>query len=80
MQRREINDCGVQEMHKLYHGHNFRGYTSYVILNSLCTCGSSIESTSHSLFYSPIFDEKRHNLLSTLKTLIAKYESQPILI
>ena len=80
MQRREINDCGVEEMYKLYHGHNFRGYNSYIILNSLCTCGSSIKSTSNSLFHSPIFDDKRHYLLSTLKTLIARYESQPTFI
>ena len=73
MQRREINDCGVHEMCKLYHGHNLRGYTIYVILNALCSCGSSIESTSHSLFHSPIFNDERYNILSSLKSLIAKY-------
>ena len=50
-------------MCKLYHGHNLRGYTSHVILNLLCSCGSSIESTSHYLLHSPIFNDKRYNLL-----------------
>ena len=35
-------------------------------LNSLCNCGSSIELTPHFLLYCPIFNDKRHILLSTL--------------
>ena len=41
-------------------------------LNPLCSCGSSIESTSHSLLYCPIFPDKRHTLLSTLNNIDSK--------
>ena len=45
--------------------HKFK-YNFQNCLNPLCSCGSSIESTSHFLFHCPIFHDKRHTLLSTL--------------
>ena len=41
-------------------------------LNPLCSCGSSIKSTSHFLFHCPIFHHKRHTLLSTLNNIDCK--------
>ena len=41
-------------------------------LNPLCSCGSSIESTSHFLLHGPIFYDKRHTLLSTLNNIDSK--------
>ena len=38
-------------------------------LNPLCSCGSSIESTSHFFLHCPIFRDKRHTLLSTLNNI-----------
>ena len=38
-------------------------------LNSFCSCGLSIESTSHFLLHCPIFHDNRHTLLSTLNSI-----------
>ena len=42
------------------------------LLNPLCSCGLSIESTSHFLLHCPIFHDKRHTLLSTLNNIDSK--------
>ena len=47
--------------------YNFQNY-----LNPLCSCGLSIESTSHFLLHCPIFHNKRHTLLSTLNNIDSK--------
>ena len=59
-------------MCKLYHGHSLCGYKNYVILNSICSCGSSIESTLCFLLHSPIFNDMKCNLLSTLNNIDSK--------
>lgn len=59
-------------MCKLYHGHSLSGYKNYVILNSICSCGSSIESTLCFLLHSPIFNDMKCNLLSTLNNIDSK--------
>ena len=41
-------------------------------LNPLCSCGSSIESTSHFLLHCPAFHDKRHTLLNTLNNIDCK--------
>ena len=41
-------------------------------LKLLCSCGSSIESTSHFLLHCPIFHDKRYTLLSTLNNIDSK--------
>ena len=41
-------------------------------LNPLCSCGLSIESTSHFLLHCPIFHDIRHTLLSTLDNIDSK--------
>ena len=51
--------------------HKFN-YNFQNCLNSLCSCGSSIESTSHFLLHCPIFHDKRHTLLSTLNNIDSK--------
>ena len=38
----------------------------------LCSCGSSIEWTSHFLLHCPTFHDKRHTLLSTLNNIDCK--------
>ena len=35
-------------------------------INSLCSCGMDIESTSHFFLHCPLFDDKKITLLSTL--------------
>ena len=45
--------------------HKFK-YNFQNCLNALCSCGSSIESTSHFRLHCPIFHDKRNTLLSTL--------------
>ena len=51
--------------------HKFK-YNFQNCLNPLCSCGSSIESTSHFLLHCPIFDDKRHTFLSTLNNIDSK--------
>ena len=51
--------------------HKFK-YNFQNCLNPLCSCGSSIESTSHFLLHCPIFHDKRHTLLSTLNNIDSK--------
>ena len=51
--------------------HKFK-YNFQNCLNPLCSCGSSIESTSHFLRHCPIFHDKRHTLLSTLNNIDPK--------
>ena len=51
--------------------HKFK-YNFQNCLNPLCSCGSSIESTSHFLLHCPIFHDKRHTLLSTLNNIDPK--------
>ena len=51
--------------------HKFK-YNFQNCLNPLCSCGSSMESTSHFLLHCPIFHDKRHTLLSTLKNIDCK--------
>ena len=41
-------------------------------LNPLCSCGSSIESTSHFLLHCFTFNDKRHALLSTWNNTVCK--------
>ena len=41
-------------------------------LNTPCSCGSSIESTSHFLLHCPMFHDKRHTQLSTLNNIDSK--------
>ena len=48
--------------------HKFK-YKFQNCLNPLCSCDSSIESTSHFLLHCPIFHFKRHTLLSTLNNI-----------
>ena len=38
-------------------------------LKLLCSCGSGIESTSHSFLDCPLFNDKRHTLLNTLNNI-----------
>ena len=45
--------------------HKFK-YNFQNCLNPLCSCGSSIKSTSHFLLHCPIFHDNRNTLLSTL--------------
>ena len=45
--------------------HKFK-YNYQNCLNPLCSCSSSIESTSHFLLHCPIFHDKIHTLLTTL--------------
>ena len=51
--------------------HKFK-YNFQNCLNPLCSCGSSIESTSHFLLHYPIFHDKRHTFLSTLNNIDCK--------
>ena len=51
--------------------HKFK-YNFRNCLNPLCSCGLSIESTSHFLLHCPIFHDKRHTLLSTLDNINSK--------
>ena len=51
--------------------HKFK-YNFQNCLNQLCSCGLSIESTSHFLLHCPIFHDKRHTLLSTLNNIDSK--------
>ena len=51
--------------------HKFK-YNFQNCLNPLCSCGSSIETTSHFLLHCPIFHDKRHTLLSTLNNIDSK--------
>ena len=51
--------------------HKFK-YNFQNCLNPLCSCGSSNELTSHFLLHCPIFNDKRHTLLSTLNTIDCK--------
>ena len=53
------------------HEHKFK-YNFKNCLNPLCSCGLSIESTSHFLLHCPIFHDKRHTLLSTLSNIDSK--------
>ena len=48
--------------------YNFQSY----INPPICSCGSGIELTSHFLLHCPIFNDKRHNLLSTLNNIDCK--------
>ena len=52
------------------HEHKFK-YNFKNCLNPLCSCGSSIESTSHFLLHCSIFHDKRHTL-STLDNIDCK--------
>ena len=45
--------------------HKFK-YSLQICINPLCSCSSSNESTSHFLVHCPVFDDKRHTLVSTL--------------
>ena len=56
--------------------HNFR-YNFQNCFNPLCSCGSSIESTSHFLLHCPVFHDKRHFLLSTLNNIDSKILESP---
>ena len=51
--------------------HKFK-YNFQNCLNTLCSCGSSIESTSHFLLHCPIFHDNRHTHLSTLNNIDSK--------
>ena len=51
--------------------HKFK-YNFQNCLNPLCSCGLSIESTSHFLLHCAIFHDKRHTLLSTLNNIDSK--------
>ena len=51
--------------------HKFK-YNFQNCLNPLCSCGSSIELTSHFLLHCPIFHDKRHTLLTTLNNIDCK--------
>ena len=51
--------------------HKFK-YNFQNCLNLLCSCGSSIESTSHFLLQCLIFHDNRHTLLSTLNNIDSK--------
>ena len=51
--------------------HKFK-YNFQNCLNPLCCCGLSIESTSHFLLHCPLFNDKRHTLLSTLNNIDSK--------
>ena len=42
------------------------------LFNPLCSCGSSMESTSYFLLHFPIFNDKRHTLHNTLNNLDSK--------
>ena len=53
------------------HEHKFK-YNFQNSLNPPCSCGSSIESTSHFLLHCLIFHDKRHTLLSTLNNIDSK--------
>ena len=41
-------------------------------LNPLCKCGFDVESTSHILFHSPIYNNERSSLLSTIRNIDCK--------
>ena len=61
----------------LSHEHKFK-YNFQNCLNLLCSCGLSIESTSHFLLHCPIFNNKWHTLLRTLNNIDCKIlESTP---
>ena len=51
--------------------HKFK-YNFQNCLNPLCSCASSIESTSHFLFHCPKFHDKRHTLLTALNNIDCK--------
>ena len=51
--------------------HKFK-YNFQNCLNPLCSCGSSIESTSHFLLHCPIFHDRSQNLLITLNNIDSK--------
>ena len=57
--------------------HKFK-YNFQNCLNPLCSCGSSIESTSHFLLHCPIFHNKRNTLLSPLNNIDSRILDQPI--
>ena len=43
-------------------------------LNSICSCGLDIESTSHTLLQCPIFDDERYTLLNILNKIDCKLQ------
>ena len=47
--------------------HNFQN-----CINTLCSCGMDIESTSYLFFHCPIFNDKRITFLSTLSKIDCK--------
>ena len=51
--------------------HEFN-HNSQNCINPLCSCGIDIESTSHFFLHSPLFDDKRNTLLSTLSRIDCK--------
>ena len=51
--------------------HKFQ-YNFQYSLNPLCSCGLSIEPTSHFLLHCPIFHDKRHTFRSTLNNINSK--------
>ena len=51
--------------------HKFK-YNFQNCINPLCSCGSSIESSSHFLLHCPIFHDKIHTLSSTLNNIDSK--------
>ena len=51
--------------------HKFK-YNFQICLIPLCSCGSSIASTSHFLLQCPIFHDKRHAPLGTLNSIDCK--------
>ena len=42
-------------------------------LNPICSCGSDVESTSHYTLHCPIYNDKRHTLLSTIKNINCRF-------
>ena len=48
--------------------HKFK-YNFKNCLNPLCSCGSSIELTSHFLLYCPIFNDKRYLFIYLFNSL-----------
>ena len=38
-------------------------------LNPICSCGFDVESTSHYILHCPMYNDERHTILSTIKSI-----------
>ena len=56
---------GLSHLHEHKFKHSFQD-----ALNPICSCGFDVELASHYILHSPMYNDERHTLLSTIKTWI----------